>query len=349
MKAHHFPVQHSVLSANALAEWASTHYSLGEPVRCRFLRGSMSDVYRLDTPEAAYILKIYLHDRHSVRAIEAEVNFLNDLLDHDIPVAAPVANKDAEYLNKIDAPEGIRCAVLFDAVEGAEPREGNLEHSRSFGRLAARIHVYSDRSGKKVDRWHLDERVLVEQPLAQIKPYLENRIRDWEYLQTLGSELVAELHGLVSKESPQYGLCHGDLHTGNARFDKDGRLTLFDFDSFGYGWRAIDIGVYHVSYAWLDLSAGTRREKDRFWRAFVEGYDTERPLGSKELAAAQLCLPLRHLELMGLTLQYWSPQIGTSWIDDDYFDRHIRWFREWTAVYAKTPGNSRSGWAGFWA
>ena len=293
----------------------------------------MSDVYRLDTPDAAYILKIYLHNRHSMRAIEAEVGFLNDLLDHDIPVAAPVANNEAVYLNEIDAPEGIRYAVLFDAIEGDEPQEVNLEHSRSFGQLAGRIHQYSDHSAKKYDRWHLDEKYLVEEPLTHIRPYLENRSRDWEYLRALGSELVAELHRLVSKESPEYGLCHGDLHTGNARFDKDGRLTLFDFDSFGYGWRAIDIGVYHVSYDWLDLSEKTRREKDRFWEAFVDGYNMERPLSRNELAAAQLCLPLRHLELMGLTIQYWSPQIGTSWINDDYFDRHLNWFKEWSDGY----------------
>ena len=72
-------------------------------------------------------------------------------------------------------------------------------------------------------------------------------------------------------------MCHGDLHTGNARFDKDGRLTLFDFDSCGYGWRAIDIGVYHVSYDWIDLSDRTRLEKDRFWEAFVDGYDAGAP------------------------------------------------------------------------
>ena len=40
----------------------------------------MSDVYRVDTLDAAYILKIYLHNRHSRGAIEAEVDFLNDLL-----------------------------------------------------------------------------------------------------------------------------------------------------------------------------------------------------------------------------------------------------------------------------
>ncbi len=335
MSAHQFPVQHSILSENTLAQWAQSSYSLSSPVRCQYLRGSMSDVYRVDTPDAAYILKIYLYNRHAMRAIVAEVNFLNDLIDHDIPVAAPMANNDRTYVHEIAAPEGQRYAVLFDAIEGEPPQEVNLEHSRNFGQLAGRIHNFSDKSIRKYDRWQLDEKYLVENPLTHIQPYLENRREDWEYMRNLGDELAAELQGLVSKTNPEYGLCHGDLHTGNARFDKNGRLTLFDFDSFGYGWRAIDIGVYHVSYDWLDLSEKTRQVKDQFWGAFVEGYNTERPLSSNELAAAQLCLPIRHLELMGLTIGYWSPQIGTGWINDDYWDQHLNWFREWTESYSK--------------
>jgi Ser/Thr protein kinase RdoA (MazF antagonist) len=295
----------------------------------------MSDAYFLDTPNAAYILKVYLHNRHLKSNIEAEVSFLNDLLDHDLPVAVPVVNNNGVYVNEIGASEGIRYVVLFEAIAGDEPKEVNLEHSHSFGQLAGRIHNHSDRLAKKYDRGHLDEKYLVEEPLKQIRPFLQHRKRDWEYLRALGSELVAELHGLVSKESPEYGLCHGDLHTGNARFGKDGRLTLFDFDSFGYGWRAIDIGVYHVSYDWLGLSEEIRREKDRFWGAFVDGYSTERTLSRNELLAAQLCLPIRHLELMGLTIRYWSPQIGISWINDDYFDRHLSWFREWSNLNSK--------------
>jgi Ser/Thr protein kinase RdoA (MazF antagonist) len=289
----------------------------------------------VETRDAAYILKVYLHNRHSRCDIEEEIGFLNDLFDYDIPVAVPVANNDAAYLNEIDAPEGTRYAVLFDAIAGDEPQEVNLEHSRSFGQLAGRMHNCADRLAKRYVRWHLDEKYLVEEPLNHIRPYLQNRKRDWDYLRALGSDLVIELHRLVSKESPEYGLCHGDLHTGNALFDKDGHLTLFDFDNFGYGWRAIDIGVYHVSYDWLGLSEEIRREKDRFWGAFVEGYSTERTLSRNELAAAQLCLPIRHLELMGLTIQYWSPQIGISWINDDYFDRHLSWFREWANVNNK--------------
>jgi Ser/Thr protein kinase RdoA (MazF antagonist) len=335
MTTQYFPVQHSILSESALAEWARSCYPLREPVRCRFLRGSMSDAYIVDTPDTAYILKVYLLNRRSRSNIEAEVSFLNDLHAHDLLVAVPVANNDAAYLNDIGAPEGTRYAVLFEAIAGDEPKEVNLEHSRSFGQLAGRIHNCADKLAKKYDRQPLDEKYLVDEPLDHIRPYLQHRKKDWEYLRALGNELVAELHRLVSKESPEYGLCHGDLHTGNARIDKDGRLSLFDFDSFGYGWRAIDIGVYHVSYDWLGLSEEVRREKDRFWGAFVDGYNTERTLGRNELAAAQLCSPIRHLELMGLAIQYWSPQIGISWINDDYFDRHLSWFREWANTHSK--------------
>jgi len=40
----------------------------------------MNDVYRVDTRDTAYILKL-LAQPTPMRAIQAEVNFLNDLLD----------------------------------------------------------------------------------------------------------------------------------------------------------------------------------------------------------------------------------------------------------------------------
>lgn len=150
MTLQHFPVKHSTLDENALAEWTLSCYPLREPVRCRFLRKSMSDVYLIDTRDAAYILKVYMHNRHSRHSIEAEVGFLNDLLDRDIPVAAPIANNDAAYLNEIDAPEGTRYAVLFDAITGDEPQETNLNHSRRFGQLAGRMHNCADRLANMV-------------------------------------------------------------------------------------------------------------------------------------------------------------------------------------------------------
>lgn len=330
----YFPVRHSILDPDALAGWLASRYRLREPVRCRFYRRSMSDTYRVDARDGVYVLKVYMHGRHARQAIEAEIRLLNDLIDRDIPVAAPIANATGAYVNDMVAPEGTRYAVLFEAITGEEPQETNLAHSRSFGQWAARLYNCADELEGPYDRWQLDERYLIEEPLESIRPYLGHRAADFHYLCGLGEAWIAELHRRLPKTSPAYGLCHGDLHTGNARFDQDSRLIVFDFDSCGYGWRAIDIGVYHITYDWLDLSEKTRREKARFWEAFVEGYRTERALSSDELVVAQLCLPIRHLELMGLTIRYWASHAGIHWINDAYFDQHIAWFRKWADEYS---------------
>ncbi|MFN2133566.1 MAG: phosphotransferase enzyme family protein [Anaerolineae bacterium] len=329
----HFPVRHSILDQDALAVWLGARYRLSGPVRCRFLRRSMSDAYRVEAGDRSYVLKVYMRGRHSREEIEAETDFMNDLIAHDVSLAAPIANGDGAYVNEMNAPEGTRYAVLFDAVTGEEPQETNLAHSRAFGQLAGRLHTCADRLGKAYDRWQLDGRYLIEEPLNQIRPYFQHRPADLQYLHALGEEWIAELHRRLPKQGPEYGMCHGDLHTGNARFDREGRLTLYDFDSCGYGWRAIDVGVYHVTYDWMDLGEETRREKARFWEAFVEGYNEERTLSSDELAVAQLCLPIRHLELMGLTMQYWASHAGIHWITDEYFDQHMAWFRRWADEY----------------
>ena len=328
-----FPVQHSTLDENSLATWVGSLYSLDAPVTCQFIRQSMSDVYWIQSRSAAYVLKVYLRHRHSRGEIEEEVHFLKDLLAHAIAVAAPAADRDGNFIQEIPAAEGTRYAVLFEAVQGNQPQEKNLAHSRSFGRLAAQVHNCADQLDQKYARRNLDTAYWIEEPLGYIRPFLQHRIQDFNDLCAIAADLSAELGRLASKEKPAYGLCHGDLHTGNARFDINGRLTLFDFDSFGYGWRAIDIGVYHVSYNWMSLSQKTQREKERFWEAFLEGYTGERPLSEKELELAQLCLPIRHLELMHITMRYWSPQIGSGWINDDYFDEHIAWFKQWAKVY----------------
>jgi Ser/Thr protein kinase RdoA (MazF antagonist) len=329
----HFPVKHSVLDGDALAVWIASRYPLGQPIRCRLFRKSMSDTYLVETPDETFFLKVYMQDRHARQAIEAEIEFALDLRAHDISVVAPLPTFDGRYLSEVCAPEGTRFVALYYGVMGEEPRETNLEHSRRFGKLVAQLHSCADRLGKRYQRWHLDETYLIRDPIRYMQPYLQHRSEDLDYLNQFGDDLIAELTALLSKEPPEYGICHGDLHTGNARFDRNGELILFDFDSFGYGWRALDIGVYAVSYDWLDLSRETKATKVRFWDAFLKGYNKERPLGENELAATQLSLPIRHIELMGLTIRYWAQHQGIHWIDDHYFDQHIRWFIKWAAEY----------------
>jgi Ser/Thr protein kinase RdoA (MazF antagonist) len=328
-----FPVKHSILDEGALVEQVLSQYPLEKPVRCRLYRRSMSDAYLVETGDETYFFKVGLYGRHTKAEVESEIEFVNDLCECGVAVAPLVQRRDGAYLCELDAPEGTRYGLLYRAVTGEELREVDLEHSRLFGRLAAQLHDCADQLDKSYHCWQLDEAYLISDPIRGMEPYLEHRPADLDYLSQLGEGLIAELQGLLSKDLPAYGLCHGDLHAGNARLDQDGRPVLFDLDSFGYGWRALDIGVYRVSYDWLNLSRECKAEKDRFWGAFLEGYHEERTLSDAEVMAVGLSLPVRHLELMGLTMRYWASHQGIHWITDEYFDFHVAWFKRWADEY----------------
>jgi Ser/Thr protein kinase RdoA (MazF antagonist) len=327
------PVRHSILDERALGAYLATQYALDEPVRCRFYRRSMSDAYLVEAGGEAFFFKVGLYGRHARAEVEAEIAFVNDLHAAGIPVAPLVQRRDGTYLCALGAPEGTRYGLLTRAAMGEELRETDLGDSRRFGRLAAQVHNCADRLDRPYHRWHLDEAYLVRDPIDEMAPYLAHRPADLDYVRQFGEELIAELRRLLPKSAPEYGICHGDLHAGNARLDGDGRLVLFDWDSFGYGWRALDIGVYRVSYDWLDLSKETKAKKARFWGAFLEGYREERALSQNELLAVDLALPVRHLELMGITMRYWAQHQGIHWITDAYFDQHVAWFKLWGSEY----------------
>ena len=70
---------------------------------------------------------------------------------------------------------------------------------------------------------------------------------------------------------PAYGICVGDVHSGNTHFTEQNEATLFDFDQCGYGWRAFDIAKFvHVAM---------RMKTDVTVRnSFLEGYQPIRKL-----------------------------------------------------------------------
>jgi hypothetical protein len=91
--------------------------------------------------------------------------------------------------------------------------------------------------------------------------------------------------------------------------------------------------MYAANHHWLDTGDESARTRERMWVSFLEGYTTQRTLSADELVAARLGLPLRHFELIGVTIRYWAPQIGGHWINDEYLDEHLGWFRWWLKTY----------------
>jgi Ser/Thr protein kinase RdoA (MazF antagonist) len=325
-----FPVQDSTLSAEALTQRVLRRYSLpGQPV-CRFFRKGICDTYRVKAGDQVYFLKAYRHARRTELDVAEEMRLLTHLIAHDVSVARPVARMDGGgYLNALPAPEGTRYAVLFEAAPGTPGDQGDPARIRAFGEMVGRMHLVMDQMEMPYRRAHLDMQHLLDENLAPIAQLMARRSEDFELIACIVEACRQRVADLLPKSKPEYGICHGDLHGGDVHYQENGTPILFDFDSSGCGWRALDIGVFLVSDAWMDITVEAEARRQGRLARFLDGYAAVRQLTEAELTAVQIAPPIRYIFLMGFVLRYTVPREGEHWANDTFIDWHMAWFRHW--------------------
>ena len=327
MKEKIFPVQNSTLSTEALTSLIEKKYDLTGPVSCRFFRKGICDTYSVKTAQSDYFLKIYRYGRRTRLDVTEEIRLLNYLSENHVSVAKPVACKDEGYVNQLSAPEGVRYAVLFEAAEGVE--EGNDKNRvEAFGDMVARFHQCSDRMPGEYRRKHIDMTHLINENLDAISALMAHRMEDYKIIENIGEYCKEQVPKLLSKSKPEYGICHGDLFGGDVRYKEDNTPVIFDFDSSGCGWRALDIGVFlGATPDWMDTSSRAEDTRQERLTTFLRGYSKHRELSENELAAIQLMPPIHHIFLMGHVLRYSTIHEGEFWANDEFIDWHMKWFR----------------------
>lgn len=322
-----FPVQNSTLKCQALIERILSKYKLPTPIRCQFLNLGVNDTYRVKAGSSTYYLRVYRFGWRTQAEIQAELDMLTYLHRRHLPISYPIERKDGRYLNRIAAPEGVRYATLFSHAPGEQKEEMNIKQSGSYGELVAQIHAFLDKTPDDDRRFHLDSSHFIDAPLQHIAPFLDHRRKDFDYLDRVGRELWLKINDLLpEKKKPEYGNCHGDHHGHNVNIDRDGNLTLYDFDCYGYGWRAYDIAVFLWGRGFDESRLG-KAKRTRRWNSFLKGYSKVRNLSECELAATMVFVPIRHIWLLGLHTQL-SKTFGI-WTDDGYFDRNIGIIKRW--------------------
>lgn len=334
MKGRIFPTQSSVLDSGALGRMVERQYRLKGPVTCRFFRKGMTDAYEIKSSTGEYFLKVYMRARRTRRDVEEEVHLLRFLHGRGLSVAAPLRRRDGRYIGRIEAPEGERYAVLFPAAKGVDTDHRKPEDCVSLGRLIGRLHRIADGIGETYRKAPIDLDYLVDRQIEMARPFLRHRARDFELVRRIGAAVKGRIEGLLPRRKPEYGICHGDLHGGDVRIDARGKSTLFDFDSFGYGWRAVEIGVFSASHEWMDLSREAEAGRRRRLRGLLRGYRETRDLSGAELEVVGLAAPVRHIYLMGAVLRYTSTHEGFHWADDNFFNWHMAWFKHWARKMA---------------
>jgi Ser/Thr protein kinase RdoA (MazF antagonist) len=328
---------YSTLSHQAVRQLAIRHYGLEPPVECVFYFRGTNDVYRLTTSEGQFALRISRSKWRSREALIGELAALGHLGAKGVDVAMPVARKDGGLITEVLAPEGLRPAVVFRWASGRSPKCDSAAHARQYGRLMARVHSALDDLPPHNALPRMDLGYLLQRPLALIGPSLAALPRISTAMERLADRVTAGLSAAQARLS-DWGFCHGDVATHNARIDGD-RLVLFDFDYCGSGWRLFDLACYRVE-------ARCRGAEAQAWEPFIEGYLQLRPAAAESLRYLGLFMILRHLWHAGQWIVS-SAQMGIGALPDDFLEDLVpfceRIESDLDARHSSHIGHSRTG------
>lgn len=324
------PVIHSIFSGEALIATVLSKYPIDKPHTCHLYKRGLNDTYLVETQQEKYILRVYRRGWRTKAEIDFELELLAFLHKQNQPVAYPIKRKDSIFTTEIPAPEGKRYAALFSYALGKAVNENlNDRQSQTLGKTLAIIHQNLDNFTSNFSRPHLDNEYLLDRSMQAIAPLYKHRVSDIDYLQKQIEEIKQQLEALKLPNSvPTYGICVGDVHSGNAHFNHQNQPTLFDFDQCGYGWRAFDIAKFmHIAITW--------KIETKIRNSFLEGYQTIRPLDQVELASITLFIKTAHIWVMGLSTNAVGDVIPYGWFTDEWLNQKLTTLK--SLENSKTP------------
>jgi Ser/Thr protein kinase RdoA (MazF antagonist) len=324
-----FPVVYSTPLAGAVADFVSTHYDLPGPLECKLLHRGWNDTFEVRTKNGArFIFRISKRRARGDADVASETGFLAYLDGEGIPVAAAIPTRDGSLFTSAFFPEGQRAAVLFRYAEGRPSQaRSSAADARANGVTLARIHDAAGgfAAGDKC-RYRLDCDHLLHRPLSFILAIedLSDSVR------TGLVDLTGRLSSAVAKRNGlSWTYCHGDCHGYNAHIAEQGpqagQAVFFDFDESGPGYLAYDLAVFLHSCVIFE------RKQHASWRAFLEGYRSNRELPNADLEAVHLFVPIRHLWFVGeyaSRIHEWGSQaVPADWIAAQ-LDFMLSWEKE---------------------
>ena len=316
-------VIHSIPSSEALEQNVLCHYQIGKLQSCRLLKRGLNDTYLLETEQERYILRVYRYGWRTKAEIDLELELLYFLHKNNVAISYPIAKRTGGFTTAIAAPEGTRYSALFSYAPGkAVDKKINSEQSRRLGEAVASIHEVTNNFKSSFSRPELNNAYLLDASVNAIAPLYKHKKTDIDYLYNQAEKLKSNLIALnLPKYSPCYGICIGDVHSGNTHFTQLNQPTLFDFDQCGYGWRAFDIGKFiNTAIAWkLD---------NKIISSFLDGYQTIRQLSKIELSAIPLFAKIAHIWVMGISASVVGDVLAYGWFTDDWLDSKLELFKQ---------------------
>lgn len=322
MQPAEISIIHSLPSAQALIEHVLGDYQTPTPCACLLLKRGLNDTYLVKAKELRYILRVYRYGWRSKAEIDFELDLLRFLHECQAPIAYPIDTISGDLTKAIAFPEGTRYTALFSYAPGkAVDKKLNCAQSRRLGAAVANIHKATNNFESNFSRPQLNSEYLLDRPINAIAALFPHRKDAIEYLHEQIEQIKTNLLALnLPRQLPFYGICIGDIHSGNTHFDRLNQPTLFDFDQCGYGWRAFDIAKFiNTSNTW--------QLESEIVDAFLNGYQDVRIFSDVEIAAIPIFTKVAHIWVMGISASVVGDVLPYSWFTDEWLDNKLDLFR----------------------
>jgi Ser/Thr protein kinase RdoA (MazF antagonist) len=260
--------------------------------RMKELDGFESFIYEYSRGSGDFILRIGHSARRSEALIHGEVDWMNYLAGKGASVARAVRSDAGRLVEAFDDGHGDQfLATAFVRAAGKPPRQAGWTPAlfETYGEVLGEMHALTKDYRPSNPAWkrpEWDDPTI--QDIEQNLPAAETAVIE-KY-----RELIEHLETLP-RDRDSYGLIHFDAHGSNFLVDRDGRITLFDFDDCSYGWFIYDIAIvlFYMVAGREDLRAFT----DEFMTHFLRGYRKRNRIDPAWLKELPCFLKMREIDL----------------------------------------------------
>lgn len=270
------PVVCSTISPKYLASFVSERYGMSTDISCNLLKTGINHTYRIIEPSRISILRVYSYNWRTPMEIQEELDLLLTLRDSGISVSYPLQDKNGLYIQSVEAPEGLRYAVLFSNAEGRKLQNYEAPLHFDIGKLMARFHEHT--INKRLNRISYTTEVLLHDSLDTISRFLPSDYSEMRFM-IKAQKVLSEILGSADKSKLRQGIVHLDIWFDNLNIDEAGKITLFDFDFCGNGFLCLDLAYYVMQLHNMEKNV---EERQRKLSSFFEGYQSLQPLSEEE-------------------------------------------------------------------
>ena len=252
---------------------------------------------------SSVVAKFYRPERWLDEQIYEEHSFAQELLDLEVPVAAPLQFAEKQTLLQ----DGIFKFAVFPQIAGRAPDLDDFDSLLTMGRFIGRVHLV----GAKTPFLTRDKLSIDSMASLSRQFLLENDFIPRELVpayETLSADLIERITSIFSDlPATNYFRIHGDCHLGNVLWH-DGVPHFVDFDDAIMGPAIQDL--------WMLLS-GDRNQKQAQLMELLEGYNEFFDFAPHELMLIE--------SLRTLRIVRYSAWVARRW-EDPAFPKCFPWF-----------------------